>query len=89
MQTVSISNNPMAYRCTKGNLQVCSNAEVYCVDDTCTYRLHQEVQVSTELHTEGRTARGCVNPVETELSDVTDLYHGNESASQCRVRVLT
>ena len=32
------------------------------------YRLHHEVG--------GPEARGCVNRVETEPSDVTDLYHG-------------
>ena len=35
------------------------------------YRLYHEVEVST-----GFTHRGHVNHVETEPSDVTDLYHG-------------
>ena len=29
-----------------------------------------------DLHTEDRRPRGCVNHVETEPSDTTDLYHG-------------
>ena len=29
-----------------------------------------------DLYTEGRTARGCINPVATEPSDITGLYHG-------------
>ena len=29
-----------------------------------------------DLHTEGRRPQGCVNHVETEPSDITDLYHG-------------
>ena len=29
-----------------------------------------------DLHTEGRRPRGCVNRVDTEPSDITDLYHG-------------
>ena len=40
------------------------------------YRLHHEVQVSTGFTHRGPQARGCINPVETEPSDVTDLYHG-------------
>ena len=40
------------------------------------YRLHHEVEVSTEFTHLGPEARGCVNPVETELSDVNNLYHG-------------
>jgi hypothetical protein len=34
------------------------------------------MQVSTGLTHQGPEARGCVNPVETEPSDVTDFYHG-------------
>ena len=41
-----------------------------------TYRLHHEVEVSTGFTHRGPEARGCVNRVETEPSDVTDLYHG-------------
>ena len=41
------------------------------------YRLiHHEVEVSTGFTHRGREARGCVNRIETELSDVTNLYHG-------------
>ena len=40
------------------------------------YRLHHEVEVSTGFTHRGPEARGCVNPVETELSDVNNLYHG-------------
>ena len=40
------------------------------------YRLHHEVEVSTGFTHRGPEARGCVNRVETEPSDVTDLYHG-------------
>ena len=40
------------------------------------YRLHHEVEVSMGFTRRGPEARGCVNPVETEPSDVTDLYHG-------------
>ena len=29
-----------------------------------------------DLHTEDRRPRGCVNREDTELSDITDLYHG-------------
>ena len=29
-----------------------------------------------DLYTEGRRPRGCINPVETEPSDITNLYHG-------------
>ena len=29
-----------------------------------------------DLHTEGRRPQGCVNHVDTEPSDITDLYHG-------------
>ena len=39
------------------------------------YRLHHEVEVSTGFIHRGPEARGCENPVETESSDVTDLYH--------------
>ena len=34
------------------------------------------VKVSTGFTHRGLEARGCVNRVETEPSDVTDLYHG-------------
>ena len=40
------------------------------------YRLHHEVEVSTGFTHRGPEARGCVNRVETEPSDVTNLYHG-------------
>ena len=40
------------------------------------YRLHHEVEVSTGFTHRGPEARGCVNRVETEPSDVNDLYHG-------------
>ena len=40
------------------------------------YRLYHEVEVSTGFTHRGPEARGCVNGVETEPSDVTDLYHG-------------
>ena len=40
------------------------------------YRLHREVEVSMGFTHQGPEARGCVNRVETEPSDVTDLYHG-------------
>ena len=40
------------------------------------YRLHHEAEVSTGFTHRGPEARGCVNRVETEPSDVTDLYHG-------------
>ena len=42
------------------------------------YRLHHEVQVSTGFTHRGSEARGCVNHVETELSDITnrDLCRG-------------
>ena len=40
------------------------------------YRLHHEVEVSMGFAHQGPEARGCVNPIETEPSDVTDLYHG-------------
>ena len=40
------------------------------------YRLHHEVEVSMGFTHRGPEARGCVNRVETEPSDVTDLYHG-------------
>jgi hypothetical protein len=40
------------------------------------YRLYHEVEVSTRFTHRGPQARGCVNRVETEPSDVTDLYHG-------------
>ena len=43
------------------------------------YRLHHEVEVSTGFTHRGPEARGCVNRVETEPSDVTDLYHGLRS----------
>ena len=39
-------------------------------------RLHHEVEVSMGFTHRGLEARGCVNRVETEPSDVTDLYHG-------------
>ena len=39
------------------------------------YRLHHEVEVSTGFTYRGPEARDCVNRVETEPSDVTDLYH--------------
>ena len=39
-------------------------------------RLHHEVEVSTGFTHRGLEARGYVNRVETEPSDVTDLYHG-------------
>ena len=32
--------------------------------------------MSTRFTHRGPEARGCVNRVETELSDITDLYHG-------------
>ena len=38
-------------------------------------RLHHEVEISTGFTHRGREARGCVNHVETEPSDVTDLHH--------------
>ena len=45
--------------------------------ETCTkYRLHHEVEVSMGFTHRGPEARGCVNHIETEPSDVTDLYHG-------------
>ena len=40
------------------------------------YRLHHEVEVSTWFTHQGPQARGYVNHVETEPSEVTDLYHG-------------
>ena len=40
------------------------------------YRLHHEVKVSTGFTHRGPEARGCINRVETEPSDVTNLYHG-------------
>ena len=40
------------------------------------YRLHHEVEVSMGFTHRGPEARGGVNRVETEPSDVTDLYHG-------------
>ena len=42
------------------------------------YRLHHEVQVSTRFTHRGPETRGCVNRVETEPSDVNDLYHGTQ-----------
>ena len=42
------------------------------------YRLHHEVQVSTQFTHLGPEARGCVNRAETEPSDVNDLYHGTQ-----------
>ena len=42
----------------------------------CMYRFHHEVEVSMGFTHRGPEARGCVNCVETEPSDVTDLYHG-------------
>ena len=46
------------------------------------YRIHHEVEVSTGFTHRGPEARGYVNPVETEPSDVTDLYHGLASIFQ-------
>ena len=40
------------------------------------YRLHHEVEVSTGFTHRGLEARGCVNRIETKLSDVIELYHG-------------
>ena len=40
------------------------------------YRLHHEVEIYTGFTHQGPEARGYVNRVETEPSDVTDLYHG-------------
>ena len=40
------------------------------------YRLHREVEVSTGFTHRGPDARGSINRVETEPSDVADLYHG-------------
>ena len=40
------------------------------------YRLHHEVKASTGFTHRGPDARGSVNCVETEPSDVADLYHG-------------
>ena len=42
------------------------------------YRLHHEVQVSTQFTHRWPEAWGCVNRVETWLSDVNDLYHGTQ-----------
>ena len=49
------------------------------------YRLHHEVDVSMGFAHRGPEARGCANPVETEPSDVTDLYHGIELTNQRQV----
>ena len=49
---------------------------VTAVCPSCTYRLHNEVEVSTGFTHRGLEARGCVHPVETEPSDVNNLYHG-------------
>ena len=55
-------------------MHIYTHVHVYiCV---CTYRLHHEVEVSTGFTHRGPEAQGCVNLVETEQSDVTDLYHG-------------
>ena len=53
------------------------------------YRLYHEVEVSTRFTHRGLKARGCVNRVETEPSDITDLYHDIESTNQCHVTLDT
>ena len=40
------------------------------------YRLYHVVEVSMGFIHRGPEGRGCVNRVETEQSDVTNLYHG-------------
>ena len=42
------------------------------------YRLHHEVQVSMQFTHRVPEARGCVNRIETEPSDINDLYHGTQ-----------
>ena len=54
----------------------CPVAIYFCDYEVIMYRLHHEVEVSTEFTHRGPEARGCINRVETEPSDVTDLYHG-------------
>ena len=53
-----------------------SHRDLQAFIETYKYRLHHEVEVSTGFTHQGPEARGCVNCVETEPSDVTDLYHG-------------
>ena len=43
---------------------------------TVMYRLHHKVQVSMRFTYRRLEAWGCVNCVETEPSDITDLYRG-------------
>ena len=40
------------------------------------YRLYHKVEVSMGFTHWGPQARGSVNHVETDTSDITDLYHG-------------